>query len=106
VIEDIRNNKITFGSGALGNSVATRQLLTFLKSQKAIDVKAYLLVESITSLGQLQVETQQISIAFNSNLSKTLAQSRFVTRISCCIFRYPCSHFAPGVFDHQDDLRA
>jgi len=38
VIEDIRNNKITFGSGAIGNSVATHQLLTFLKSQKAIDV--------------------------------------------------------------------
>lgn len=38
VIEDIRINKVTFGSGALGNTVATRQLLIFLKSHNAIDV--------------------------------------------------------------------
>jgi tripartite-type tricarboxylate transporter receptor subunit TctC len=37
VIEDIRLNKVTFGSGALGNSVATRQLMSFLKSHKAVD---------------------------------------------------------------------
>jgi tripartite-type tricarboxylate transporter receptor subunit TctC len=38
VMEDIRLNKVTFGSGALGNSVATRQLMSFLKSHNAIDV--------------------------------------------------------------------
>lgn len=38
VLDDIKNNKVTFGSGALGNSVVTKNLIAHTGSKAAIDV--------------------------------------------------------------------
>lgn len=38
ILEDIRNNKVTFGNGALGNSFASKKLMEHVKAKNAIDV--------------------------------------------------------------------